>query len=157
MPASRNHIPHRTKEFALGVIRLFSTLPKGFAAEVIGKQVLRSATSVGAHVREGKRARSVAEMISKTDVALQELEETIYWLELLADADIVQPEAVRTLLKEAGELVAMLSSASRTLKLKQPARPSRSTPWPRPLPFTYPRWLGDTPGGPFGGVPPTKA
>jgi len=66
----------RTKEFALRIIRLHGALPKTTVAGVIGKQVLRSGTSVGAQLREGKRSRSDAEMISKTESALQELEET---------------------------------------------------------------------------------
>ncbi len=83
----------RTKAFALRIVRLYAALPKTTEAQVIGKQVLRSGTSVGAHVREGKRSRADAEMISKTEGALQELEETGYWLELLADSGIVKPAA----------------------------------------------------------------
>lgn len=81
----------RTKQFSLRVIRLYSALPETTECRVIGKQILRSGTSVGAHVREGKRSRSKAEMISKTEVALQELEETIYWMELLVESGIVKP------------------------------------------------------------------
>ncbi|MDQ3753159.1 MAG: four helix bundle protein [Acidobacteriota bacterium] len=79
----------RTKSFALRVIRLYASLPKTTEAQVIGKQVLRSGTSVGAHYREARRARSTAEFISKVEGGLQELEETVYWLELLADSGIV--------------------------------------------------------------------
>lgn len=93
-------------------------------AKIIGNQVFRSATSVGAHVHEGKRSRSTAEMISKTDVALQELEETIYWLELLTESGMVSEDETRPLFKEAGELNAMLSSSSRTLKLRQAQSPT---------------------------------
>ena len=70
----------RSKKFALRVVRLCSALPKTAEAQVLGKQVLRSGTSVGAQLREVKRSRSDAEMISKTHIALQELEETGYWL-----------------------------------------------------------------------------
>jgi four helix bundle protein len=91
-------ILERTKLFALRIIRLYSSLPKTTESQVIGKQVLRSGTSVGAHLREGKRSRSDAEMISKTEGALQELEETIYWLELLAAAGIVKAERLSELL-----------------------------------------------------------
>src|SRR5689334_14327084 len=79
----------RTKKFALRIIRLYASLPKTTEAQVIGKQVLRSGTSPGAHYCEAMRARSVAEFISKIEGALQELEETIYWLELLIEAEIV--------------------------------------------------------------------
>jgi len=70
-------IPERTKAFALRIIRLYTALPKSTEAQVIGKQVLRSGTSVGAQVREGKRSRSDAELVSNIEGGLQELEETV--------------------------------------------------------------------------------
>jgi four helix bundle protein len=79
----------RTKRFALRVIRLFGALPKTVEAQVIGRQVLKSGTSVGAHYREAHRARSTAEFISKLEGGLQELDETAYWLELLAESGII--------------------------------------------------------------------
>jgi four helix bundle protein len=78
----------RTKAFALRVIRVFDALPKRGAASVIGRQMLRSGTSVGAHCREAFRGRSDAELISKLEGALQELDETIYWLELLIESGL---------------------------------------------------------------------
>ena len=115
----RQDILDRTKAFALRIIRLYSALPKSVEAQVIGKQLLRSGTSVGAHVREGKRSRSDAEMISKTEGALQELEETVYWLELLAEAGIVKLERLTGLLKETDELTAILVTGSKTLKRRK--------------------------------------
>ena len=109
----------RTKQFALRVIRLYSALPKTTEAQVIGKQVLRSGTSVGAHLREGKRSRSDAEMISKTEGALQELEETVYWFELLVDSGIVKAELLSGLLKEADELTAILVTSVKTIKKRR--------------------------------------
>lgn len=106
----------RTKVFALRIIRLYVGLPKTTEAQVIGKQVLRSGTSVGAHVREGKRSRSNAELISKIEDGLQELEETIYWIELLVGAGIVRAELLKDLLEEANELIAILVTSSKTLK-----------------------------------------
>ena len=79
----------RTRAFAVRVIRLYSALPKSTEAQVIGKQLLRAGTSVGAHYREAVRARSDAEFISKLEGGLQELEETRYWLELLRDVNIM--------------------------------------------------------------------
>ena len=79
----------RTKHFGLRIIRLFVALPKTTEAQVLGKQLLRSGTSVGAHYREGHRARSNAEFISKLEGALQELEETAYWLELLSESGML--------------------------------------------------------------------
>ena len=109
-------IGERTKAFALRIIRLYVALPKTTEAQVIGKQVLRSGTSVGAHVREGKRSRSNAELISKIECGLQELEETVYWLELLVDAGIVKTDQMKELLEEANELIAILVTSAKTLK-----------------------------------------
>ena len=106
----------RTKQFSLRVIRLYSALPETTECRVIGKQILRSGTSVGAHVREGKRSRSKAEMISKTEVALQELEETIYWMELLVESGIVKAKRLSELMREADELTAILVTSVKTLK-----------------------------------------
>jgi four helix bundle protein len=111
-------ILERTKLFALRIIRLYSSLPKATEAQVIGKQVLRSGTSVGAQVREGNRSRSDADMISKTEGALQELEGTRYWLELLADASIIKAERLPDLIKEANELTAILVTSVKTPKAR---------------------------------------
>src|SRR5262245_28272406 len=98
----------RTKEFALRVIRLYSALPKTTLAQTLGKQVLRSGTSVGAQYREACRARSTAEFISKVEASVQELDETGYWLELLVDAEILSAQKLAALRGEAEELTAML-------------------------------------------------
>ncbi len=119
MQSEKMGILERTKLFALGTIRLYSSLPKTIEAQVIGKQLLRSGTSVGAHVREGSRSRSDAEMISKTEGALQELEETVYWIELLADADIVKAERLSDMISEADELIAILVTSVKTLKARK--------------------------------------
>src|SRR5437773_8250592 len=91
-------LKRRTKAFALRIIRLFSALPKSTEAQVIGKQVLRSGTSVGAHYREGHRARSNAEFISKLETALMELDETLYWIELLSEGKIVKSARLEDLM-----------------------------------------------------------
>ena len=85
----REEMLSRTKRFALSVIRLYSSLPKRTVEQVLGKQVLRSGTSVGGHYREACRAKSNADFVSKIEGALQELDETAYWLELLHEAGIV--------------------------------------------------------------------
>src|SRR6516162_2909651 len=90
----------RTKQFALKVIRLFTALPKCTAADVIGKQILRSGTSVGANFREAYRARSDAEFVSKVGDCLKELEETSYWMELLIDSELVENDRLAPLLEE---------------------------------------------------------
>ena len=106
----------RTKLFSIRVIRMYSALPETTESRVIGKQILRSGTSVGAHVREGKRSRSQAEMISKTEVALQKLEETVYWMELLVESGIVKAGRLSELMREADELTAILVTSVKTLK-----------------------------------------
>lgn len=85
-------LKQRTKQFALRIIRLSSRLTDSLESQVIRKQILRSGTSVGAHYREGSRARSNAEFVSKLNGGLQELEETAYWQELLAESGLVKPE-----------------------------------------------------------------
>ena len=115
-------IGERTKAFALRIVRLYVSLPKTTEAQVIGKQVLRSGTSVGAHIREGKRSRSDAELISKIEGGLQELEETVYWLEILVDAGIVKADRMKELLEEANELIAILVTSAKTLKKRKEKR-----------------------------------
>ena len=101
-------LKERTRAFALRIVRLYAALPKTTEAQVIGKQVLRSGTSVGAHYREATRARSNAEFISKVEGGLMELEETSYWLELLTDAEIVSSDRLIPLRDEAEQLTAIL-------------------------------------------------
>jgi four helix bundle protein len=109
-------LSQRTKQFALRIIRLYSSLPKTMEAHVLGKQVLRSGTSVGAHYREAQRSRSNAEIISKFEGGLQELEETAYWLELLVDAGIVQADVLAELRKKNDELIAIFVTCVRNIK-----------------------------------------
>lgn len=106
----------RTKDFAIRVIRRYAELPNTAEALVIGKQLLRSATSVGAHYREACRARSRAEFVSKLEVGLQELEESIYWLELLSEGDIVPAAQLVDIRSEADELMAILVASAKTAK-----------------------------------------
>jgi len=106
----------RTKKFALRIIRLCSSLPKTGAAQVIGRQLLRSGTSPGAHYREACRARSRAEFVSKIEGGLQELEETSYWLELLTDSRIVPAARLTSLRQETQELLAIFASSAMTAK-----------------------------------------
>jgi four helix bundle protein len=106
----------RTKAFALRIIRLYGALPRTVEAQVLGKQVLRSGTSVGAHYREANRARSTAEFVSKLEVGLQELDETAYWLELLVEGGVVAAERLTELLREANELTAILVACVKNAK-----------------------------------------
>lgn len=97
----------RTKRYALSMIALVARLPRGPEAAVIGRQVLRSGTSVGAHYREACRARSNAEFISKMEGGLQELEETDYWLELLTESRLHAEQDAFDLIVESRELIAI--------------------------------------------------
>jgi four helix bundle protein len=106
----------RTKAFALRVIRLYGALPKTTEAQVIGKQVLRSGTSVGAHYREASRSRSSAEFVSKVQGALMELEESSYWLELLSDAAIVPADRLLPLQDEVLQLTAIMVTCIKNVK-----------------------------------------
>ena len=108
----------RTKEFALGIIRLYVALPKTTQAQVLGKQVLRSGTSVGAHYREGQRAKSEADFISKMEGGLQELDETGYWLGLLVESKIVSENKLASLRKETDELTAIFVTIVNKMKCK---------------------------------------
>ena len=106
----------RTKEFALRIIKMFVALPKTEEARVLGKQVLRSGTSVGANYREAQRSRSKAEFIAKIGDCLKELDESAYWLELLADSGIVPPAKLASLRDEANQLLAIFTTISKRAK-----------------------------------------
>ncbi len=107
----------RTKAFALRVIKMYSKLPRNdTVAQVLGKQVLRSGTSVGANYREASRGRSKAEFVSKIGYCLREIEETEYWLELLVDSGVVPPARMTDLLAETRELNAILTTIDKKAK-----------------------------------------
>jgi four helix bundle protein len=108
----------RAKRFASAIIRCFVALPKGREeVRILGKQLLRSGTSVAAHVREACRARSDAEFCSKLEGALQEADESQLWLELLRDDCGIRDEAVDGIHREAGELIAIIvTMVNRTKK-----------------------------------------
>ena len=107
----------RTKAFALRVIRMFCKLPKhDIVAQVLGKQALRSGTSVGANYREASRGRSKAEFISKIGDSLKEIDETEYWLELLVDSGCVSAAKMSALLDEAGQLNAIFTTIDKNAK-----------------------------------------
>lgn len=117
---SKRDLKTRTTSYALRIIRLYASLPKTVEAQVLGKQLLRSGTSVGAHYREASRSRSTAEFISKLGGGLQELEETVYWLELLAEARIVPATRLRELMQETHELTAIFVTRVKRAKQSTP-------------------------------------
>ncbi len=109
-------LKERTKAFALRVIRLFRSLPDSKQAQIIGTQLLRSGTSVGANYRAVCRSRSRADFIAKLGVVIEEADESAYWLELLIDTGVVKEEMLDSLLKEAQELTAIFNAARNTAK-----------------------------------------
>ncbi len=107
----------RTKEFALRIIRMYSKLPKSdTVAQVLGKQVLRSGTSVGANYREASRSRSKAEFISKIGDSLKEIAETEYWLELLVESGRLPESKLANLLDETRQLIAIFTTIDKNAK-----------------------------------------
>jgi len=116
MDASRD-LKLRTKAFALRVIRMYSDFPRNdTVAQILGKQLLRSSTSVGANYREASRGRSKAEFISKIGDCLKEIEETEYWLELLVDSGCVAAAKISGLLNETRQLIAIFTTIDKKAK-----------------------------------------
>ena len=112
-------LAERTRAFALRVMRLGDSLPHTRSANVIAYQLIRSGSSVGAHYREALRARSDAEMISKFEGALMELEESAYWMSLLVDLELVSSSRMAPLREEAEELTAILVTSVKKLKVRR--------------------------------------
>jgi four helix bundle protein len=109
----------RTKQYALKIIHFYSLLAsKAHEAQIIGKQLLRSGTLVGANYREACRARSDSEFVPKVGIVIQELDETTYWLELLFDAKINNSTELKTLQSEADELMAIFTSIVKKVRRK---------------------------------------
>jgi four helix bundle protein len=106
----------RTKQFALRVVRVFKALPYREEARVIGRQLLRSATPVGANYRAACRPRSKAEFVAKLGIVLEEADETLFWLELLEESDIVSREKWAPMIQEAKELTAIFAASLCTAK-----------------------------------------
>jgi four helix bundle protein len=106
----------RTQEYGNRIIRLYCALPGSTVAQVIGKQLLRAGTSVGANYRAACRSRSKSEFTAKLGLVLEEADETIYWMELLADNKIVPQPRLQKLLAEAHELTAIFTAARKTLR-----------------------------------------
>ncbi|HEX5434951.1 MAG TPA: four helix bundle protein [Candidatus Angelobacter sp.] len=116
MSTTPQELRNRTKQFALRVVRLFRSLPKSPEAQVIGRQLLRSGTSVGANYRAACRARSRAEFVAKLGVVVEEADESAFWLELLIETGTFKQEKVNNLLAEALELTALFNASRTTSK-----------------------------------------
>jgi four helix bundle protein len=116
--AEPRDLRQRTKEYGLRIIRLYVALPKRGEADVIGKQLLRSGTSVGAHYREAFRAKSGPDFVSKMQGALQELDESAYWLELLEESEIIKTAKLKPLRSETEELLAIFVTIVKKVKAR---------------------------------------
>jgi four helix bundle protein len=109
----------RTKKLALRIIKLIESLPPTVTAKVIGKQLLRSATSVGANYRAACRGKSVADVIHKLSIVEEEADESLYWLELLVESGIISEKCLSELQNEMNEITAMIVTSIKTLRAKQ--------------------------------------
>jgi four helix bundle protein len=118
----------RTRQFALNVIRLTEQLPTGRTAEVIGRQLVRSGTSVGANYRAAARAQSPASMVAKLSIVEEEADESLYWLDLLVEAGLIKAEAAMSVRKEASQILAMTVASKKTLKARLGPSASRQSP-----------------------------
>jgi len=109
-------LKRRTKEFALNTIRMLQLIPLSTTSSILSRQLIRSATSVGANYRSALRAKSKADFIAKLAIAQEEADECCYWIDLIIDLKIADPEKSHFLFKEANELTAILSASSKTAK-----------------------------------------
>lgn len=109
----------RTKQFAIRIVKLFRSLPRTEEARVIGRQMLRSGTSVAANYRAVCRARSKAEFVAKVGVVVEEADETVLWLELLVETDIISERRMSKLLAEANELLAIFAASQYTARRRR--------------------------------------
>jgi four helix bundle protein len=117
MSLDQHHqLKQRTKTFALRIIRMTQALPRSREADVIGPQILRAATSIAANYRAAGRGRSKAEFTAKLGIVIEETDETVLWLELLAESGIVKAARLQDLLNEANQLLALFAASWRTLK-----------------------------------------
>jgi four helix bundle protein len=106
----------RTKQFGLRIIKLIEVLPLSMTSKVIGNQLLRSGTSVGANYRSACRGRSKPDFIAKLGVAIEEADESLYWMELLVEAKIIPEDRLTSLMQEANEIIAILTASSMTAR-----------------------------------------
>ena len=116
MGAEAEALRARTRDFALRVIRLYRSLPHSEEARILGRQLLRSGTSIGANYRAACRGRARAEFAAKLGIVVEEADETVFWLELIQEAEIIPKEKLDRLTKEANELVAIFVSSLRTAR-----------------------------------------
>jgi len=115
---SREDMKRRTKQYALRIIRLVSSLPKSGAARVIGGQLLRAGTSVGSNYRAACRGRSRAEFMAKLGIVEEEADESLYWQELLVESGIVKESLLADLMREGNEILAIVVATRKTTRAR---------------------------------------
>ena len=114
----KDNLKDRFKQFAIRIIKLCQSLPKNKVTDVIGGQLLRAGTSVGANYRAACRAKSTADFIHKLQIVEEELDESLYWMELLIDVKIIAETLLKELMKEGNELLSIIISSIKTTKSK---------------------------------------
>jgi len=117
---TKEELKKRTKQFALKIIELIEIIPNSKAGHTIGNQIIRSGTSIAANYRSACRARSNADFISKITIVEEECDETLFWLELLEEANLLKKSKLQELLKEADELTAIFTASGKTAKQNNP-------------------------------------
>jgi four helix bundle protein len=113
---TKDEMIRRTKNFALRIMKLVDALPRSMSGRAVGNQLVRSGTAVGANYRAACRARSRKEFLSRLGVVEEEVDESGYWLELIADGGLLKPRRVGALLEEAGELTRIFAAAIKTTR-----------------------------------------
>ena len=120
----RDDLRKRTKEFALRIVKLVDALPRRPLGDVLGRQLLKAGTSIGANYREGWRASSRKHFVSIIEISLREADETLYWLELLAQSGAIKPSRLSDLIDECNELVAIFTATAKTARKTQTKTPN---------------------------------
>jgi four helix bundle protein len=116
----------RTRSFAVRIIRLVAALPKGRTGDVLGRQVLKSGTAIGANYCEGLRASTRRHFVTTLEIAQREADETLYWLDLIAEAELVKSERLKGIRKECDELLCILTATIRTAKRRATVKNQKS-------------------------------
>jgi len=119
---TKEELKIRTKLFAVMIIKLIEDLPCTKAGHTIGNQIIRSGTSVAANYRAACRARSNADFISKITIVEEECDETLFWLELIVEADLLRKEKLHGIIKEADELTAIFTASGKTARFNNPKK-----------------------------------
>jgi four helix bundle protein len=113
---TKDELKNRTKKFALMIIKLVNELPNTRSGNTIGNQLIRSGTSVASNYRASCRARSTADFVSKITIVEEECDESLFWLELIAESNILTHELLKDLLIEANELTAIFTASGKTAR-----------------------------------------